>query len=75
MKIKEMKLNTEIVIWKIENQVIDSRLKLSWTPVKFAVPPFGGETLRILQASSRVRPEAERVLAAVGLPWEAAAYF
>lgn len=39
------------------------------------MPPLGGETLRILQASSRVRPEAERVLAAVGLFWRLAAYF
>ena len=34
-----------------------------------ASPPAGGLTLRILQASSRVRPEDEKVLVAPVLPF------
>jgi len=51
------------------------RLKRSWTWVRLASPALGGETLRILHASSRVRPEEEREAEAEPLPWFAAANF
>jgi hypothetical protein len=51
------------------------RLKRSCTCARLASPPLGGDTLRILHASSRVRPEEEREADAVPLPWFAAANF
>lgn len=51
------------------------RLNFSWTFPRLASPALGGDTFRILHASSRVRPEEESELAADPLPCAAAANF
>lgn len=51
------------------------RLNCAWIFWTSACPDLGGETFRIWQASDKVRPEEERVFAAVGLPACDAAYF